>query len=79
MSRRLQPGEVRMLVRDVMFTQVREIDCDGCLLELHIYVELTLAGESPERSMPKVAQHLRQCFCCREEFEFLLVVLRSCD
>ena len=68
-----------MLVRDVMFTQVREIDCDGCLLELHIYVELTLAGESPERSMPKVAQHLRQCFCCREEFEFLLVVLRSCD
>jgi hypothetical protein len=77
MSRKLEPIEVRKLVRDVLFTQRRELDCDGCLQELHIYAELTITYQNPAQTMPQVAQHLEQCFCCREEFEFLLVVLRS--
>jgi len=77
MSRMLQAIEVRKLVRDIVFTRSRELDCDGCMQLIHVYAELTLTCSTAAEKMPRVAQHLEQCFCCREEFELLLVVLRS--
>ena len=44
---------------------------------LHVYVELVLAGQDPERRYPGIAAHLRACAPCREDFDGLLAALRG--
>ncbi len=48
-----------------------EVGCDECFAELDRYVELELAGEDPESSLPGLRAHLEGCPACREEHESL--------
>lgn len=53
-------------------TDPRDVGCEQALAVLHIYVDLALAGERPEHRYPGVAEHLRACGPCSEDFEGLL-------
>jgi len=46
--------------------------CGETMELLHLYVELALAGEQPERRYPGIAVHLRACAPCAQDFEGLL-------
>ena len=74
---KLEPTEIKKLVRDVLGTRPDEMACDECLEQLDRFVEMTLAGQNAAQAMPLVQHHLEQCGNCREEFEALLSVLRT--
>jgi hypothetical protein len=42
---------------------------------LHIFAELTAAGDPAEQRYPGVAAHLRACGPCGEDFDGLLAAL----
>ena len=39
---------------------------------LHQYVESMLSGGDPERDLPALAAHLRNCPACRDDYEGLV-------
>jgi hypothetical protein len=73
--KRLNPDQIKRLVRDVLDTRADEIVCQDCLEQLDRFVELKLSGEDVESALPLVQHHLEQCGSCREEFEALLKVV----
>lgn len=60
-------------------TDPRDVGCEQAMDVLHVYVELTLAGQAPESRYPGVAAHLRACGPCSEDFESLLAVVTDED
>jgi hypothetical protein len=77
MKSKLEPTEIKKLVRDVLGTRPDEMACDECLEQMDRFVEMTLAGQDAAEAMPLVQHHLEQCGNCHEEFEALLSVLRT--
>jgi hypothetical protein len=67
------------MIREILGTHPDEIGCDECFEELDRFAEMTLVGKSAAEAMPLVQDHLDRCLCCREEFEALLVALRSLE
>ena len=76
-SSAVEPDMLKGLVRMVLGTRDDEIDCGRCFELLDRFVELTLAGANPAEALPLVQDHLDRCGDCREEFEALLLALRS--
>jgi hypothetical protein len=52
-----------------------ELTCEACFDELDRYVELELAGEDADASVPGMRAHLAGCPACREEHESLVDLL----
>jgi hypothetical protein len=77
MKGKLEPTEIKRLVREVLTTRPDEVGCDECLEQLDRFVEMTLDGQDAAEAMPLVQHHLEHCDNCREEFEALLAVLRT--
>ncbi len=77
MSTKLRVEQVRSLIIDVVHTQPDEIGCDECAALLCAYAECCLLGSPASEWTVHVEQHLAQCPCCRQEFEALLVILRT--
>ena len=48
-----------------------EVGCDTCFDELDRYVELELAGEDADATIPGLRAHLNGCPACREEHDSL--------
>jgi hypothetical protein len=75
MMSKLNPEQIKRLVRDVLNTRLDEIDCEECLEQLDLFVEMKLAGKDASSALPLVQHHLELCVSCREEFEALLSVV----
>jgi hypothetical protein len=58
-------------------TDPRDVGCAQAMEMLHIYAELTAAGEPAEQRYPGIAAHLRACGPCDEDFEGLLAALHD--
>ncbi len=65
------------LVRRVAATEDEELSCPECFDLVSDYVDLEIAGADPAVSLPRLAQHLRQCGVCLEEYETLRDLVRS--
>jgi hypothetical protein len=74
---KVEPTQVKRMVRAILTTHEDEIGCDDCFEEVGRFVEMTLAGKDAAEAMPLVADHLQRCRDCREEYEALLRVLRA--
>jgi hypothetical protein len=74
---KVEPTQVKRMVRAILTTHEDEIGCDDCFEEIDRFVEMTLAGKDAAEAMPLVADHLQRCRDCREEYEALLRVLRA--
>jgi hypothetical protein len=68
---------VKKLVLEIVTTRADEMDCPECYEHLDYYADLILRGEDAAAVMPRLQDHLERCIHCREEFEALLVALRS--
>jgi hypothetical protein len=51
--------------------------CEGALARLAEFVEAELEGRDPRGLLPAVAEHLRNCPACAEDYEGLLVLVRE--
>jgi hypothetical protein len=76
-SMKVEPTQVKRMVRAILTTHEDEIGCDDCFEEIDRFVEITLAGKDAAEAMPLVADHLQRCRDCREEYEALLRALRA--
>jgi hypothetical protein len=68
---------IERLLRHVSDTEVEEISCSECFELLSSGVELEMAGATSAAAWVRLAQHLRQCGVCREEYETLRDFVRS--
>ncbi len=50
--------------------------CAASFEVLHEYVEAELAGRDPANTMPGVAEHLRSCPACHEDYLGLLEAVK---
>jgi hypothetical protein len=64
------------LLRHIRETADEEISCTECFDLVPQYVELEIAGQSPETTLPRLRQHLDRCGVCREEYETLRDLVR---
>jgi hypothetical protein len=52
-----------------------EVTCEECFELLDEYVEAEAGGADPRAEMPAMAEHLRGCPACREDYESLLALV----
>jgi hypothetical protein len=65
------------LVRLIADTRDRELSCTECFDGIAAYVDLEAGGGDAAATLPALAQHLRQCGVCREEYEVLRDLARA--
>jgi hypothetical protein len=63
------------LLHGLLGAEGPELTCEACFDELDRYVELELAGEDADASVPGMRAHLAGCPACREEHESLMDLL----
>ena len=51
--------------------------CDGTLARLAEYIEGELDGRAVEELLPAIAEHLRNCPACAEDYEGLVAIVRD--
>ncbi len=51
-----------------------ELSCEECFDELDRYVELAIAGEGADQSVPGMRAHLSGCPACEEDYRSLLAL-----
>ncbi|MBN1933981.1 MAG: hypothetical protein JW934_04930 [Anaerolineae bacterium] len=76
---KLDHDMLKQMIRGVLNTHDRELDCGECFEYLDQFAELMLIGKDTTEAMPLVKEHLERCGNCREEFEALLAALRTID
>lgn len=54
-----------------------EIGCEDCFEQLDTFAQMKLKGKTPEEAMPLVADHLKRCQDCREEYDALLDAIKT--
>lgn len=75
----LSDEQVSDLVRQAASAEADGLDCDGYFAHLAEFAELALAHREIPEALRAVEVHLRQCQCCRAEFEALVEGLRSLE
>lgn len=68
--------EFERLLQQVCETEDEEISCTDCFDLVPQYVDLEIAGQTAEKKLPRLRQHLNQCGVCREEYETLRELAR---
>jgi hypothetical protein len=70
-------AQVRLLIREIVTTRADEMDCPECFEHMDYFADLINNGADTAGVMPRLQEHLERCVHCREEFEALLVAVRS--
>ncbi len=66
-------------LRRVLGPAEPELSCEACFENLDRYVELELAGDDADATVPGMAAHLEGCPACKEDHESLLALVASED
>ena len=72
---RVDPDDLRRLLRLLEFTAADEIDCDEFLARVAALIERLRPGEQAPAGAAEVLQHMRVCPECAEEVEAMLRAL----
>jgi hypothetical protein len=67
----------RDLVSRLLGTAGEDAGCEGGLELLAEYVERELEGRNVRELFPAVAEHLRNCPACAEDYEGLVALARA--
>ena len=55
------------------------MNCDGCYGKVAEFAEIKLRGSEIPEALQDVETHMRQCPCCKDEYEALLNGLHGLD
>ena len=58
-------------------TDPRDAGCERTAELMHVYADLVCRGADPERVLPGITVHLATCAPCAQDFEGLLIAVRS--
>jgi predicted anti-sigma-YlaC factor YlaD len=67
----------RDLITRLLGTAGRDTGCEGAHARLAEYIEGELAGREMAESLPAVAEHLRNCPACVEDYRGLIALVRE--
>jgi hypothetical protein len=70
----MERRDTTRILRGPLGPAAPEVGCDTCFDELDRFVELELAGEDADATIPGLRAHLAGCPACREEHESLLAL-----
>lgn len=70
-------NEARERLLRFLETDEQDVGCEKTMELLHVYVDLVLSGDDPERLYPGITAHLRNCEPCVSDFEGLLGAVRG--
>jgi hypothetical protein len=70
----MEPRDPMTILRRLLGPADPEVGCDTCFAELDRFVDLELAGEDADATIPGLRAHLDGCPACREEHESLLAL-----
>ena len=73
----LSEQQVRTLVQLAVTTTPDDMNCDGCFGRVAEFAEIHLANQPLSESLRRVEDHLKNCPCCKDEFEALKLALAS--
>lgn len=66
----------RPALEHFLHTDPADVGCGETMELMHVYAEMVLGGEDPERRYPGVTAHLRACGPCEQDLEGLLAAMR---
>ncbi len=72
----LSNEQIASLLGMINTAEQDDIDCDGCFEHLAQFAETRLANQDIPDALRTVEIHLRQCACCKDEYNALLEGLR---
>lgn len=75
----LSNKQLSELVKLASTAEADGLDCDGCFAHLAEFAELELARKEVPEALKTVESHLRECQCCKAEFEALIEALRNLE
>ena len=67
----------RDLITRLLGTPGKDTGCEGAHARLAEYIEGELAGREMAELLPAVAEHLRNCPACVEDYRGLLALVRE--
>ncbi len=70
---------ITKMTRVLARTRPDELDCTACFEAMDQFADMVMRGLPAAEALPLVYDHLERCADCREEFEVLLMALRSTD
>ncbi|MDZ4766242.1 MAG: hypothetical protein SGI73_17010 [Chloroflexota bacterium] len=70
--------KLRAIISAIFDTHLDSIiDCDTCSRQFHCLADMVAQGADSASLLPAVEAHLRCCPDCREEFNFLVTMLKA--
>lgn len=75
----LSNDQIKGLLNFVAEYEPDAIKCDCCFEKVAEFAELKLSGAEIPEAKRKIEIHLRQCPCCRDEYEALLAGIRGLE
>jgi hypothetical protein len=76
---KIETTTLKKVLKSLSITQEEEMTCGECYQEVDQYVDMLRDGKSAAEVLPLVEHHLTLCPPCREEFEALVVALKTVD
>ncbi len=73
----LTKNNLKFLLQLIQITEPDDSDCSSCLSRLAQFADSQGHGLAKNNSLEFVEHHLRQCPCCEDEFESLLVAIAT--
>ena len=75
----LSNDQIASLLGMVNASESDELDCDGCFARVAEFAEAELANREIPDALKAVQTHIRQCTCCKDEYNALLDGLREIE
>jgi len=75
----LSNEQIKSLLGLVANVESDSMDCDSCFGRVAEFAEINLKGAEIPEAFRDVEAHMRQCPCCKDEYEALLAGLRGLD
>ena len=73
----LSNDQIKGLLGLVANIESDSLDCDGCFGQVAEFAELKLTGAEIPEALRDVETHMRQCPCCKDEYQALLLGLQG--
>ena len=75
----LSNEQIKGLLNLVANVEPDSMNCDGCFGQVAEFAEMKLTGCEIPEALQDVETHMRQCPCCKDEYEALLLGLHGLD
>lgn len=75
----LSKEQISTLLGMISSAEPSKLDCDECFEQVAEFAEVVLSHKEIPDALKAVESHLKQCICCKDEFNALMDGLRTLE